>query len=46
MITEEEIQSALNIIQKAVEELPSLSGQAEDEVVPPPEKKVKIGVDN
>ncbi|CRG90158.1 ornithine--oxo-acid transaminase [Talaromyces islandicus] len=46
VITEEEIQAALGIIQKAVEELPSLSGEAEDEVIPPPEKKVKIGVEN
>ncbi|QKX53597.1 uncharacterized protein TRUGW13939_00676 [Talaromyces rugulosus] len=46
VITEEEIQSALSIIAKAVEEIPSLSGEAEDAVVPPPEKKVKIGVDN
>jgi ornithine--oxo-acid transaminase len=46
VITEEEIQSALSIIEKAVEEIPSLSGEAEDAVVPPPEKKVKIGVEN
>jgi ornithine--oxo-acid transaminase len=27
-------------------ELPNLKGAAEDHVIPPPEKKVKIGVEN
>jgi ornithine--oxo-acid transaminase len=46
VITEEEIKQALNIINEAVTELPTLKGQAEDNVIPPPEKKVKIGVEN
>lgn len=46
VITEEELQQALNIIKEAVTELPSLKGKAEDEVIPPPEKKVKIGLDD
>lgn len=46
VITDEEIQQALNIINVAVTELPNLKGKAEDTVIPPPEKKVKIGVEN
>ncbi|KKK12951.1 hypothetical protein P175DRAFT_0497286 [Aspergillus ochraceoroseus IBT 24754] len=46
VITEEEIAKALEIIKESVEELPSLSGEAEDKIIPPPEKKVKIGVEN
>jgi ornithine--oxo-acid transaminase len=46
VITEDEIKKALDIISQAVTELPSLKGQAEDKVIPPPEKKVKIGVEN
>lgn len=46
VITEEEIQQALKIIQESVNELPTLKGSVEDQVIPPPEKKVKIGVEN
>ncbi|KAJ5610700.1 ornithine aminotransferase [Penicillium lagena] len=46
VITEEEIQQALQIIHQAVTELPNLTGAAEDRVIPPPEKKVKIGLEN
>jgi ornithine--oxo-acid transaminase len=46
VITEAEIKSALDIIKQSLEELPTLSGKKEDEVIPPAEKKVKIGVDN
>ncbi|CAL5873563.1 uncharacterized protein PFLUO_LOCUS7843 [Penicillium psychrofluorescens] len=46
VITEEEIQQALQIIHQAVTELPSLKGAAEDKVIPPPEKKVKIALEN
>lgn len=46
VITDEELQKALQIIKDAVTELPDLKGEAEDHVVPPPEKKVKIGIDN
>ncbi|KAL1852205.1 ornithine aminotransferase [Paecilomyces lecythidis] len=42
VITEEEIKTSLNIIGQAVKELPTLKGEAEDKVIPPPEKKVKI----
>lgn len=46
VITEEEIQKALEIIKDAVAELPNLKGAAEDKVIPPSEKKVKIGLEN
>ncbi|KAJ6007760.1 hypothetical protein N7540_011736 [Penicillium herquei] len=46
VITEEEIEQALKIIHEAVTELPTLKGAAEDNVIPPSEKKVKIGVEN
>ncbi|KAL4993073.1 ornithine aminotransferase [Aspergillus recurvatus] len=46
VITEEEIAKALEIIKAAVAELPNLKGASEDEVVPPPEKKVKITLEN
>ncbi|KAL4753987.1 ornithine aminotransferase [Aspergillus terricola var. indicus] len=46
VITEEEIAKALEIIKVAVAELPNLKGAAEDKVVPPPEKKVKITLEN
>lgn len=46
VITEQEIDSALNIIKEAMEELPTLKGKREEEVLPPGEKNVHIGVDN
>ena len=46
VITEEEIQKALKIIEDAMKELPSLKGAKEDEVIPEPEKHVKITVEN
>lgn len=46
VITEEEIQKALDIIKEAVTDLPNLKGASEDKVIPPPEKKVKIGLEN
>lgn len=46
VITEDEIAKSLEIIQAAVRELPSLTGASEDQVIPPPEKKVKIAVEN
>lgn len=46
VITEKEIESALAIIKEAMEELPNLKGKREDEVLPPGEKNVHIGVDN
>ncbi|KAL5382604.1 hypothetical protein DPSP01_006441 [Paraphaeosphaeria sporulosa] len=46
VITEEEIDSALAIIKDAIEELPKLQGKREQEVLPPGEKNVHIGVDN
>lgn len=46
VITEEEIKTALGIIEQAVKELPTLTGASEDKVIPPPEKKVKIGLEN
>ena len=46
VITEEEIQRALRIIDDAMNELPALKGRKEDEVIPEREKNVKITVDN
>lgn len=46
VITEEEIQKAVKIIAEAVSELPNLKGEAEDKVIPSPEKNVKISLDN
>ena len=46
VISEEEIKTALRIIEEACRELPGLKGQKEKEVLPPGEKNVHIGVDN
>jgi ornithine--oxo-acid transaminase len=47
VITEEEVEKALQIIGEAVVELPNLKGQAEKEVIPDEsEKNVHIQVDN
>ncbi|RHZ55382.1 hypothetical protein CDV55_102872 [Aspergillus turcosus] len=46
VITEEEIQKALEIIAQAVSELPNLKGEAEDKVIPASEKNVRIGLDD
>ncbi|KAF1965755.1 ornithine aminotransferase [Bimuria novae-zelandiae CBS 107.79] len=46
VITEKEIDSALAIIKDAMEELPNLKGKREEEVLPPGEKNVHVGVDN
>lgn len=46
VITEEEIQKALRIIDDAMNELPALKGKKEDEVIPEREKNVKITIDN
>ncbi|KAF2647783.1 ornithine aminotransferase [Lophiostoma macrostomum CBS 122681] len=46
VITEQEIEDALAIIKEAMEELPNLKGKREEEVLPPGEKNVHIGVDN
>ncbi|KAK3047200.1 ornithine aminotransferase [Extremus antarcticus] len=46
VITEEEIKTALRIIEEACEELPGLKGKKEDEVIPPGEKNVHIGLEN
>lgn len=46
VISEEEIKTALRIIEEACEELPGLKGKKEDEVIPPGEKNVHIGLEN
>lgn len=46
VITEEEIQKALQIIDSAMKELPSLKGKKEEKIVPPEEKNVKITLEN
>lgn len=46
VITEEQVQQALDIIREAVVELPDLSGERERQVLPEGEKNVHIGVDN
>jgi ornithine--oxo-acid transaminase len=45
VISEEDIRKALGIIKEALEELPTLKGEKEDEVIPPAEKGVQIHVD-
>jgi ornithine--oxo-acid transaminase len=46
VITEEEIEKALGIIKEAMEELPNLKGEKEDQIVPPTEKHVHVQVEN
>jgi ornithine--oxo-acid transaminase len=46
VITEEEIDSAISIIKTSMEELPTLKGKKEDDVIPPPEKGVEIRSQN
>ena len=45
VITEEQIKEALRIIGEAIKELPNLSGEDEDKVIPANEKGVHIGLD-
>ncbi|KAL1957524.1 hypothetical protein VTO42DRAFT_5750 [Malbranchea cinnamomea] len=40
VITEEEIKTALRIIEEAIHELPTLSGEREDRIIPPSERNV------
>ena len=42
VITEEEIDRAISIIKTSMEELPTLKGKKEDDVIPQPEKGVEI----
>ena len=46
VISEEEIKSALRIIEEACEELPGLKGEKEREILPEEEKNVHIGAEN
>lgn len=46
VITEEEIEKAIKIIDSSMKELPELKGKKEDEVIPPEEKNVKPTLDN
>lgn len=46
VITEEEIKTALSIIDASMKELPSLKGTKEDAVIPPTEKGIQITVEN
>jgi ornithine--oxo-acid transaminase len=46
VITEEEIDRAIYIIKTSMEELPTLKGKKEDEVIPQPEKGVEIKIEN
>ncbi|TKA67347.1 hypothetical protein B0A55_10079 [Friedmanniomyces simplex] len=46
VITEEQIRTALGIIDEAMRELPGLKGEKEREVLPEGEKGVKIGLEN
>jgi len=46
VISEDEVKTALKIIEASVKELPSLKGEKEAKVIPPGEKNVHIGVDN
>ena len=42
VITEEEIDSAISIIKASMEELPTLKGKEEGDIIPQPEKDVEI----
>lgn len=46
VITEEQIEKALRIIEEAVRELPGLKGEKEEKVVPEEEKGVEIELEN
>ena len=46
VISDDEIKSALSIIEEACEELPNLKGKKEAAVLPPGEKNVSIGLEN
>jgi ornithine--oxo-acid transaminase len=46
VITEQELRAALGIIKQSILELPGLKGAQEDRIIPPSEKKVKIGIEN
>ncbi|KAG9235673.1 putative ornithine aminotransferase [Amylocarpus encephaloides] len=46
VISEEQIEEALEIIRESILELPNLKGASEEKVIPPGEKNVHIGVDN
>ena len=46
VITEEEIQQALKIIDSAMKELPNLEGKAQERILPAGEKDVSIGIEN
>jgi ornithine--oxo-acid transaminase len=46
VITEEEIDKALDIIKTAMEELPTLKGTGEDKVIPQAEKGIAIKIEN
>lgn len=45
MITEDEIKTALRIIEEAVNELPDLKGDKEKNIIPPGEKNVAVTTD-
>ena len=46
VITEEQIYTALKIIESALNEIPMLSGKKEDQIIPPGEKNVTVNVEN
>ena len=46
VITEEEIKTALQIIEEAMKELPNLKGKKQDEILPKGEKDVHIGLED
>lgn len=46
VISQEQIQTALEIIAEAIDELPTLEGEKEDHVIPAGEKHVQVGIEN
>lgn len=46
VISEEEIKTALRIIEDACNELPGLKGKKEAEILPPGEKNIRVGLEN
>lgn len=45
MISEEQIQESLRIIRESIQELPTLEGEAESQIIPDSEKGIHCGLD-
>jgi ornithine--oxo-acid transaminase len=45
VISEEQIQESLRIIRESIQELPTLEGEAESQIIPDSEKGIHCGLD-